>query len=128
MASKNLMYKVSGKPNKEIVEKLNENEHIFFRFQEPHQKLTSRSESWGMIYGSKREALAEGYEILPGKSCTDKLEDLSQWAVYYDNNYVVVAFEGHDTGVVGDDGECVATYYKKIAVWNYEDVANYISD
>lgn len=128
MASKNLIYKVNGVPTKELVEKYNENNQIFFRFQEPHQKLTSRSKSWGMIYQTEREAITDGCEILPGKSCMDTLEGLKKWICEYNDDYVVLVFEGHDTGYTGHDGEYVATYYKKVAVWNMQDVVIYLEN
>lgn len=125
MASKNLMYKVTGVPTEELIEKYSNDSNIFFRFQEPHQRLTSRSKSWGMIYETEREAIADGCEILPGKSCMDTLEGLWKWAQYFDDDYVVLVFEGKDTGATGHDGEYVATYYKKVAVWSMEDVTKY---
>ncbi|MEG1482921.1 MAG: hypothetical protein RSA57_03885 [Cetobacterium sp.] len=128
MASKSLMYKVNGVPTLELVEKFNEDSNIFFRFQNPHQKLTSRSESWGMIYGSKQEAIKNDCEILPGKSCMDTLKGLDKWITYFDDDYVVLVFEGCDTGVTGHDGEYVATYYKKVAVWSMKDVVEFMQN
>lgn len=136
MASKNLIYKVNGAPRKELIEKYNNDPNIFFRFQEPHQKLTSRSCSWGMVFQSKAEAIRDCGEwgmspeeaILPGKSCTDTLEGLQNWVCEFDNDYVVLVFEGTDTGVNGHDGEYVATYHKKIAVWSIEDVKKYLEN
>lgn len=136
MASKNLIYKVNGVPTKELVERFNNDDNIFFRFQEPHQKLTSRSCSWGMIFQSKAEAIRDCEQwgmtpdeaVLPGKSCTAKLKDLEKWICEFSNNYVVLAFEGTDTGVAGHDGEYVATYHKKVAVWSIEDVKKYLEE
>lgn len=128
MASKNLVYKVNGVPTQELIEKLDNNDNIFFRFQEPHQKLTSRSKSWGMIYSTEREAIADGCEILPGKSCMPTFAEILRWLDYYCKDYILLAFEGNDTGYTGHDGEYVATYYKKVAVWNFEDVKKYAEE
>jgi len=135
MASKNLMYKVDSKPTKELIEKFDEDEHIFYRFQEPHQKLTSRSESWGMIYDTKAEAirnctdnnLTEEEAVLPGKSCMDTFKGIvnGRWFDQFDNDYVLLIFKGHDTRANGHDDEYVATYYKKVAVWSMADVTEY---
>lgn len=136
MASKNIIYKVNGNPTKELIEKFDNDSNIFYRFQEPHQKLTKRSESWGMIFQSKAEALRDceewGYSkeeaVLPGKSCMDTFEGIMNWADKFDKDYVLLVFEGNDTRVSGHDGEYVATYYKKVAVWSFENVLNYAKE
>lgn len=125
MASKNIIYKVTGKPTPEQIEKFDNDEHIFYRFQNPHRKLTSRSKSWGMIYSSAKEAETDGYEVLPGKSCTDTFNSLLNWLQYYDKDYVLLIFKGYDTRVTGDDGEYVAEYNNKIAVWDYNEAIEY---
>lgn len=136
MASKNIIYKVNGKPTKQLVDKYNNDSNIFFRFQDPHQKLTSRSCSWGMIYSSKTEAIRDYKEmgldpedaILNGKSCMDTLEGLSQFTNAFDNSYVCLVFAGKDTYETGHDGEYVATYYNKVEVWSFDDVLEYINN
>lgn len=136
MASKNIIYKVNGKPTKELVEKYNSDPYIFFRFQDPHQKLTSRSCSWEMCYSSKIEAIRDYKEtdrdpkdaILNGKSCMNTLEGLSNWSAQFDSGCVVLVFAGRDTGEYGHDGEWVAQYYNKIAVWGMDDALEYINN
>jgi len=128
------MYKVAGKPTEEMVEKFNEDNHIFFRFQNPNRELDQDSKSWGMIYSSEEEArenceddgLSEDEAVLPGKSCMDTLEGVWNWADQFDDSYVILVFEGTDTGVSGHDDEYVAEFIKPVAVWSIEDCYNYI--
>lgn len=128
------MYKVAGKPTEEMVEKFNEDSNIFFRFQNPNWELDQDSKSWGMIYGSEEEAienceddgLSEDEAVLPGKSCMDTLEGVWEWADQFDDSYVVLVFEGDDTGVNGHQDEYVTEFIKPVAVWSMEDCYNYI--
>lgn len=134
--SKKPIYAVTHTLSKDLVDKLDNEPDVYYRFQDKNQKLTSRSESWGMIYGSRQEARRaykeEGLDpddaVLPGKSCVSKLKDLDQWSPYYDNDYVILAFKGTDTGVVGHDGEIVATYHKKVATFSMEDYRKFDYD
>ena len=127
-------YEITGKPAEELVEKFNKDNNIFFRFQNPEWKLTPESRSWGMIYGSEEEALESAEEdglteeeaVLPGKSCMDTLEGVWNWADQFDDSYVILVFEGEDTGVNGHDDEYVAEFIKPIAVWSIEDCYNYL--
>lgn len=136
MASKNIIYKVDNKPTKELIEKLNDDRDVFFRFQNPYQKLTKRSKSWGMIYQSEREARSDYKSmdldpddaILNGKSCMDTLEGLYDWIDQFDKDYVVLAFYGSDTGETGHDEEYVCTYCGKVAVFNFKDVVEYMEN
>lgn len=133
MASKNLMYKVNGKPTAELINKFDEDDHIFYRFQNPHYKLTSHSKSWGMIYSSAREAMVNAEQdgltreeaVLPGKSCMPTFKEILHWIDQFDDNDVLLIFNGSDTRVSGHDDEYVATYYNKVAVWSITDVAKY---
>ena len=43
----------------------------------------------------------------------------------FDEDYVLLVFDGVDTGVDGDDGEYVAEYVRPVAVWDFEDVREY---
>ncbi|MCD3245253.1 hypothetical protein G8S21_04725 [Clostridium botulinum C] len=134
MASKNIQYKITGVPTIEEVRKFNEDPYVFFRFQNPYERLTKRSCSWGMMFQSKAEAIRDCEEwgmtpdeaVLNGKSCMDTLEGLHKWICEFDNDYVLLVFEGNDTGTTGHDGEYVATYHKKVAVWSYTDALNMI--
>jgi hypothetical protein len=127
-------YEITGEPTEELVEKFNKDNNIFFRFQNPEWELTPESKSWGMIYGSEEEALESAEEdglteeeaVLPGKSCMDTLQGLWNWADQFDNNNVVLVFEGDDTGVNGHDDEYVAEFIKPVAVWSIEDCYNYL--
>jgi hypothetical protein len=133
MASKNLQYKVNGAPTKEDIEKFDNDEHIFYRFQNPYIRLTSRSKSWGMIYDSEREArkaykdddLNPDDAILNGKSCMPTFEEIISYSQYYSNDDVLLVFNGTDTFETGHDGEYVATYEGKVAVWSMVDVNEY---
>lgn len=89
-----------------------------------------------MIFQSKAEALRDCEEwgmtkeeaILPGKSCMDTLEGAMNFCEEFDDSYVMLVFEGEGTGVSGHDGEIVATYYKKVAAWSYEDCLEYAKE
>lgn len=97
---------------------------IFWRFHDPDRRMSRRSKSWGMIYSSAAEAIADGSDVLNGKSCADTPEELMRWKSCYDEDYVVVAFYGYDTGEIGHDGETVAEYIKKVATFRYTDFVN----
>lgn len=113
-------YKVDSKPTMELIEKLNEDRNIYFRFHDPSIRMTYKSKSWGMIYSSEREALADGSEVLDGKSCMDTIEGLMSYIDSYDKDYVVMAFIGDYNGT-GSDGECVCRYSGKVAVFDFEE-------
>lgn len=120
----------------EDLEKFDDMENVFFRFHDPRRRLSSRSKSWGMIYSSEAEARREYKEmdldpdeaILPGKSCTDTAEELLNWITEFDNDYVVIVFNGVDTRVIGHDGETVATYINKIKTYLIEDFYNIVKN
>ena len=133
MSSKNIVYKVNGKPNFKNINKFDDDEEIFYRWQNPYNKNTSRSCSWGMIYESKREAIKaadgdEEYAILPGKSCMPTFKEILNWMGCFGEKDVLLIFKGYDTRCTGHDGEYVATYCKKVAVWSYEDVLNFVNE
>lgn len=122
------MYKAKTVPTLELINKYEE-EGYFFRFQNPQHRLTSRSKSWGMVYGSAREAIRDGSVVLSGKSCVTKAKALMEWSCYYDNNYVVLVFKGYDTYETGHDGEDVATYSRMVDVFSYDDFLSlYVED
>jgi hypothetical protein len=133
MASKNIQYKVTGTPIMEDIEKFDNDEHVFYRFQNPYIKLTSRSKSWGMIYDTEREArkaykdedLNPDDAILNGKSCMPTFEEIIHFSQFYSKDDVLLVFYGTDTRETGHDGEYVATYYNKVAVWSMEEVDKY---
>lgn len=139
MASKSIQYKITGVPTKEQIEKFDKSENIFYRFQDSYIKLTSRSKSWGMGIKNQREArkyfeiygLNPDDAILNGKSCGKTFDDIYEnYLCWFKSNkdFVLLVFEGEDTGEIGHDGEIVAKYKKKIAVWNIEDIENYLDE
>ena len=119
-----MIYKKRDKCTPELLRQLSEKENVFFRFHNPYRRLSSRSKSWEMGYESELEAIREGSTVLEGKSCTKEAKDLMEFEHAFDSSYVVLAFEGWDTGQTGHDGEIVATYYKKVKCFNYEDFVN----
>lgn len=120
-------YKVDNKATMELIEELNNNKDVYFRFHDPSIRMTYKSKSWGMIYSSAREAEADGSEVLDGKSCMDTIEGLMQYEQYYDSSYVVIAFIGDYNGL-GTDGECVCKYNGKVAVFDFEDFTNFYNN
>lgn len=135
METSNIIYKITGKPTDEVVEKYDSDRNIFFRFQNPEWELNEDSKSWGMIFRSEEEALEDAEEygfdedtaVLPGKSCMNTLKGVWNWVDQFDDSYVVLAFEGSDTGVSGHDDEWVAEFIKPVAVWSIEDCFNYLN-
>lgn len=117
-------YKVDSTATMELIEELNADRNIYFRFHDPSIRLTYKSKSWGMIYSSAREAEADGSEVLDGKSCMDTLEGVMSYANEFDKDYVLMAFVGDYNGS-GSDGECVCKYRGKVAVFSYEDICNF---
>lgn len=128
------MFKVNGQPTQELIEKFNNDDNIFYRFQNPKFDLDENSESWGMIYGTREEAienaendgLTEDEAVLPGKSCMPTFEEILNWSPYFNNDDVLLVFEGRDTRVTGHDGEYVAYYWGEVATWSMEDVKAYL--
>ncbi len=119
-----MVYRKINKCIPRLLEELSKKDNIFFRFHDPNRRMSSRSKSWGMIYTSEREAITDGSTVLEGKSCMPTAEQLMEWKDCFDDDYVVIAFYGCDTRETGHDGEYVATYIKKAAVFNYKDFCN----
>lgn len=124
MKQTKIIFKKIDKCTEELLNSLSEKENIYFRFHDPKRRISSRSKSWGMIYTSEREAIADGSDILYGKSCVETAAELMDWKNYFDENYVVIAFEGIDTRQSGHDGETVSTYQGKVATFSYQDFVN----
>ena len=135
------VWNVNAAVTEGLIEKLNKKENIWFRFQDKGYDIDSEhSESWGMIYGTKEEAIenwmedydcdeeeAEEEAILPGKSCMPTLEGIRQWAGEFDSeNYVIIAFCGTDTYVSGHDGEYVAEFDEAVAVFDMDEALAYL--
>lgn len=117
----------SAEAFKQNIEKWDDDYHVFYRFQ--HKDHEVGEKSWGMIFGSEEEAIADAEEwgmtpeeaVLPGKSCTFTFGELSRWMCEFDKDYVVIAFEGWDTYETGHDGEYVARFDEVIAAISYDD-------
>lgn len=128
-------YEVNGHINSENLEKYNNDNNIFFRFQNPEWEIDEEhEESWGMIFSTREEAIEEAEEwgmtedeaILPGKSCMPTLQGLMSWSSEFDKNYVVLVFKGYDTRVTGHDGEYVAEFNEAVEVWDFQEVLDYM--
>lgn len=125
-----MVFKKIDRISQELIENLDGKEDIFYRFHNPNRRLSSRSESWGMIFSSKAEALRDAREsgldeedaILPGKSCMPTFKEIFDFVDQFDKDYILIAFQGRDTRITGHDGEYVATYQKKVACFSFEDV------
>ena len=82
-----------------------------------------------MIYSSEKEAieccedddLTPDEAVLPGKSCCPDALELMRWHDNFDDDYVVIAFKGWDTGATGHDGECVCEVLEVLNVFAYAD-------
>jgi hypothetical protein len=103
----------------------------FFRYQDPKfiNDLSQESKSWGMIYGSEEEALEDGSEVLEGKSCmTNPYQLWTGWGEYFQEDDVIMVFDGEDTGTIGHDEENVATFTSFIDAFNKEEIENFLYD
>lgn len=94
------MYKVNGTPNREEIEKFDNDRHMFYRFQNPKYTIEGEyTQSWGMIFGSAEEArecaeewgLEEGEAVLPGKSCMTTFEEILSFTEQFGKNDVLIA-------------------------------------
>jgi hypothetical protein len=133
------MFEVNAVLNKDLIEKLDNDEHIFWRFQNPDWTISGdHEESWGMIYGSRDEAIetymddmecdydeAEENAILPGKSCMPTFEEIMHFTSSFDNDFVLLAFYGKDTRYTGHDDEYVAVFYEPVSIFTFEDSIAY---
>lgn len=137
------MYEVNAKLTKELIEKFDNDDSIFWRFQDPNFEITGEfEESWGMIYSSREEAIeeymndndcdydeAEDSAILPGKSCTETFEGIMKfYGSFFLGGYVLMAFSGFDTRAAGHDDESVATFHEPVAIFSIEDVDQYTEE
>ena len=109
------------------INKWDDDPGIFYRWQNPEWEVGT--ESWGQIYASAEEA-REAYEeegldpedaVLPGKSCMTTLEEIMKFINSFDNDFVLLVFEGSDTYATGHDDEYVAEFYETIAVIDREE-------
>jgi hypothetical protein len=114
----------------EILRNLSDTKGVYFRFQAGWHEIGKKS--WGMIYTSEEEAiecceddgLTPETAVMPGKSCCPDALGLMEWKDYFDNDYVVIAFKGADTGVTGHDGEWVCDVLEVLKVFTYSDFVN----
>lgn len=133
------LWVANTKATAEMIEEFDENPNVFYRFQ--RKDLEMGTESWGMIYDNREEAIEdwmEDYEcdreeaeeeaILPGKSCMDTLEGIMNYVCEFDSNYVLVAFYGTDTGVTGHDDEFVADVDEVAAVFDFDEICKFYED
>lgn len=131
------MYKVNGTPNREDIEKFDNDRHMFYRFQNPAYTIEGEyTQSWGMIFGSAEEArecaeewgLEEDEAVLPGKSCMTTFEEILSFTEQFGKNDVLMIFSGNDTYATGHDGEYVADFDEAVAIWSMEDVIKYAQE
>lgn len=134
-----MYYKPNSKLSEEIIERFDNDDFIFWRFQCKDWEITGDyEESFGMIYDNREEAIedymyehecsyeeAEEYAILPGKSCMPTFIGIMDFYKAFDKDFVLMAFEGSDTGITGHDGEYVAEFYEPVAIFSYEDAIEY---
>lgn len=116
---KELVYKINGVPTPEKIEEYDEDNNIFYRFQNPTHEMGEKS--WGMIYSSEEEALEDGSTILDGKSCCWTVSQLLDFAPYFDNDYVVLVVNGYYVED-GHDDEPVVDIAEVLEVWNLPDL------
>lgn len=131
-------YEVTNKLSKELVEKLDNDRGIFYRFQIADWAIEGEyAESWETIFASREEAL-EYYEdeeymdeeeiVLPGKSCMTTFEEIMQFDHIMNDDCVLMAFAGVDTGVSGHDDEYVAEFCYVEEIFSIEDVVNFYKE
>jgi len=126
MKCKNVVYAKTEVPTIQKIKEYIDNGY-FFRFQNSHVRLTSNSKSFPMCYSTATEAKKAGERVINGKSCTDRVSTLKNWQCEFNNDDVILIFEGNDTRETTDDyNEICATFYKSIAVWSMEDYLNIV--
>lgn len=130
------MFEVNAKLTIELVEKFDEDRGIFYRFQNPKYEIEGEyTQSWGMIFSSAEEArecaeewgMDKDEAVLPGKSCTNKFENVMDYVCQFSDDDVLLVFEGVDTGVSGHDGEFVAEYISTVAVFSMDDAVDFFN-
>ena len=136
------VYIPNAKLTMELIHKFDAKETAFYRFQNPEFEIKGEYEqSFGMIYGTAEEAIeecmnendcsrdeAEEYAILPGKSCTNTFQEVTNYFSQFDEDAVLMVFNGWDLRVSGHDGESVAEFYEPIAIFSFEDAMNFYKE
>lgn len=118
------IYNVNNKPSEDKIEKYNEDNYTYFRFQCKDWEIGTKS--WGMIFATEEEAIEEseswGIEkpILNGKSCCSTAEDLYSIAEQFDKDFRVLVLNGNYVEE-GHDGEDVVDVKEIIEIWDYDD-------
>lgn len=121
------IYEVNNKPTVEKIERYDDDEHTFYRFQKKDWEIGTKS--WEMIYSSEEEA-RECYEeagfdceddaILDGKSCCSTAKELMNFVCEFDNNFRVLVLTGNCVGE-GHDGEDVVDVDEIVEIWDRQE-------
>lgn len=128
------MFTVDTKITKELIEKFDEEDGVFYRFQNKNYDIDGDyTGSFGMIFGSPEEArecadewgMTEEEAVLSGKSCMPTFEDIMRWCQEFDNDSVLLVFDGVDTYESGHDDEYVAEYIAPRAVIDFDEAVKY---
>lgn len=128
------MFTVDTKLSKDLIEKFDEEDGVFYRFQNPDYDITGEyAQSWGMIFSSAEEArenaeewgLEENEAVLPGKSCMETFSDIMKFVTNFEDSDVLLVFDGVDTYEYGHDGEFVAKYIAPRAVISMQDAVEF---
>jgi len=131
------MWKVDTKITNELINKFDEEDGVFYRFQNKDYDISGDyEESWGMIYSTKYEAM-EDYEsmdlnpedaVLPGKSCMTTFDEIMSFISSFDSDFVLLIFDGCDTFAEGHDGEYVAEYVAPRAVIDFNEAIEFAQE
>ena len=131
------VWNVTEHLTKDKIEKWDEDDGIFYRWQNPDYAIEGEfTESWGMVFSSKEEALKDSLDygiepedaILPGKSCMPTLEEIYSYITEFADSAVLLVFNGVDTYAEGHDGEYVAEYVSSVAVLDQQEVINFFKE
>lgn len=113
------VYKVNGVPTPNKLAQYDEDDNIFYRFQNPEHETGDKS--WGMIYKTKEEAIEDGSTVLNGKSCCCTANELLDYAPFYGDDYVVLVVNGWYIED-GHDDEPVVDIDEIVEVWSLPDL------
>lgn len=112
------LYKVNNKPNEEKINKYDDEECVFYRFQCKDWEIGTQS--WGMIYETAEEAVKDGETVLNGKSACSTAYKLWDFAQCFDNDFRVLVVTGEYVEE-GHDGEDVIDIEDILEIWDFDE-------
>lgn len=127
------IYEVNNQPTVEKIEKYDDMNDVYYRFQMKDWEMGTKS--WGMIYSSAEEVienceddgLAEDEAVLNGKSCCSTANELMNFSCSFDKDFRVLVLTG-DYVEEGHDGEDVVDVEEILEIWDFNDFINIMEE